>query len=353
MKWPKSVLPLLLITGFLFLGSACQPEQTATTGETAHETKPKVEVSGEPLKLGYLICNSREETVVRFAPVAAHIGEKLGRKVIMYPVHTYQVKEEVEEKGFKFMKVNSIVYVQLHEKIGVEFMCGEKRGPFGRFTTGKIVAKKVDKELGGIKTMADLKGKRFAFGPMFAPFGYLVQYDLMLKNGINPEEDLEYYAIPWGAYKHDKAIYGVQMGAYDAGSAPDLDVIKMSEAGQIKMGEKFSEEDREFVVLAESEPGPYCTFAATKDADKELQAQIKQILLDLKPSDTVYMSPERLEVDGMSWDVGGFLRTGEVLNVCKAGLIDGYEDGSDSDYDGLRKMMKNVNMDPYADFDKE
>jgi phosphonate transport system substrate-binding protein len=299
------------------------------------------------LKIGFLICNSREETVQRFAAAACYLSEKLGRKIIMIPMHTYQVLDDVQEKNIDFFKTNSIVYIQLKEALDINILAGEKRGPLGRFTTGKIISKKGS----GIKTIADLKGKKYAFGPMFAPFGYLVQYDLMLRNGINPEEDLEYYAIPWGAYKHDKAIFGVQMGAYDAGSGPDLDLIKMTAEDKIRMGEKYTEEEQDFNIVAESEPAPYCTFSATKEADPALAQQIKKALLELTPNDLVYMTPERLEVEGVAWDTGGYLRTGEVLNVCKEGLIDGYEEAKDSDYDVLREMMKRVNMAPYATFD--
>jgi phosphonate transport system substrate-binding protein len=341
MKSVKSVFLGLSVVLSLWLILACQPEGSDNT--TTH----KVKVSGEPLKLGFLICNSREETVERFAAAAAHIGEKLGRKIIMIPMHTYNVEDDVKQKDIKYFKTNSIVYIQLKHNMDINLLCGEKRGPLGRFTTGKIISKKGS----GIKTIADLKGKKFAFGPMFAPFGYLVQYDLMVRNGINPEDDLEYYAIPWGAYKHDKAIYGVQMGAFDAGSGPNLDLIKMTKEDKIKMGERYSEEEQDFNVVAESEPAPYCTVSSTKDADPALAQKIKQILLELTPNDTAYMTPEILEVEGVPWDQGEYLRTGEVLNICKEGLIDGYEEAQDSDYDGLREMMKRINMAPYANFE--
>jgi hypothetical protein len=127
----------------------------------------------------------------------------------------------------------------------------------------------------------------------------------------------------------------------------------MTEDGKIRMGENFSEEDQEFNVIAESEPAPYCTFSSTTDADPELSRQIKEALLSLTAEDKVLMVPERLEVEGVPWDAGGFLRSGEVLNVCKAAFIDGYEEAKDSDYNGLREMMKRVNMAPYATFDDD
>ncbi len=345
----KKLVPGALVLGmaclFLCMGTlfvSCDQMQTCTTNPVAvEETKPT-----GTIKLGYLICNSTEETVERFAPVAAYIGHKLGLKVQMIPMHTYEVQEDLEKKEIKFFKINSIVYMQLKHNLDINLMAGEKRGPLGRSTTGTIIVRKGS----GIKTIKDLKGKKFAFGPMFAPFGYLVQYDMMLRNGLDPEEDLKYYAIPWGAYKHEKAIYNVQMGAFDAASGPMLDLILMSEQGKVKWGDKYPLEDHDFEVIAESEPAPYCTFASTKDADPEMSKKIQKILFGLSENDVVKMSPEWLEVEGVEWDKGGFLRSGEVLNVCKAGVITGYAEAKDSDYDGLREMAKRVGMDPYSKF---
>jgi ABC-type phosphate/phosphonate transport system substrate-binding protein len=120
----------------------------------------------------------------------------------------------------------------------------------------------------------------------------------------------------------------------------------------------------DYNIIAESEKAPYCTFWATKDADPVLRDKIKRIIFDIDHKSKVLMHPDRLEVvsveiknDGtveetkMDWDKpGGFLQAGEVLNVCKTGKIDGFEEAKDSDYDGLRKMMKNVKMHPFSEF---
>lgn len=344
---------LLCLSGLLVVGSGCERAQESSEQSSHVSTAPEpIVINGEPLKLAFLICNSVEETVARFAPLAAYIGEKLGRKVIMYPMHTYQAEDVVKKEGIKFAKTNSIVYVQLKDKMDIDIMLGEKRGPLGRFTTGTIISMKGS----GIKTMNDLKGKKFAFGPMFAPFGYLVQYDMMLKAGIDPEEDLAYYAIPWGAYKHEKTIYGIYFSGYDASAGPSLDLQLLTKHHKIKM--------EDYNIIAESEKAPYCTFWSTKDADQALKGKINAVLLGINHKSMVHMDPDRLQVIGVEvgndgtvtkteekWNQpDGFLQAGEVLNVCKTGMIDGFETALDSDYDILRGMMKNVKMDPYSEF---
>jgi phosphonate transport system substrate-binding protein len=162
-----------------------------------------------------------------------------------------------------------------------------------------------------------------AFGPMLAPTGYLAEYDLMLAAGINPENDLGHYTIPSGTYKHEKLIYGVLYGKYDVATAPMLDIEVMTREG------KISPDD--LVILAQSKPIPYCTFAVAKGIDPGLVKKVKEALLSLKSSDTAMVD-------------------GEQLKVMKAAWIDGYEELLDSDYDPIREMAKRVNMAPYQKY---
>jgi len=291
-------------------------------------------ISGTPLKLGYLICNSKEETIERFAPIAAYIGRSLGRKILFHPMNTYAVEKSVDKYGIQFMKTNSIVYIQLKEERDVTLMAGEKRGPHGRLTSGTILSRKGS----GIKKISDMKGKKYAFGPMFAPFGYLVQYDLMLKNGFDPEEDLAYYAIPWGAFKHEKAIYAVMFGGFEVGSGPMLDILSMVKSSRIKM--------EDFNIVAETELAPYCTFYRVKEANKSDADAIQNALLSMDKDSKVLIGKDVIEIVGIPWEDTGLVE-GEVLNCLKHGKISGYETAKDTDYDNLRNMMRNVNMSPY------
>ncbi len=161
------------------------------------------------------------------------------------------------------------------------------------------------------------------FGPQLAPSGYLAQYDLMLQAGFDPEVDLDYYAIPRGAYKHEKVVYGVYFGDYDVAAAPVLDLEVMTREG------KISADD--FRVIAQSEIIPYCTFGAAKDVDQELVEKFRKALLDLTPETTVEIN-------------------GETLKVLDAAWIDGFERLPDSDYDPIRVMAKRANMPPYQEF---
>ena len=161
------------------------------------------------------------------------------------------------------------------------------------------------------------------FGPQLAPTGFLTQYELLLDAGVDPEMDLDYYAIPWGAYKHEKVVYGVWMGTYDAAAVPLLDLEFMIRDG------KVGPEDLR--VIAQGDPIPYCVFGIAPGVPGERAARIRSLLLNLVPADTV-------AVDG------------EVRSVLRSAGVDGFVPIEDSDFDRVREMARKTKMPPYQEF---
>jgi phosphonate transport system substrate-binding protein len=271
------------------------------------------------MRIGYMNCNNEQETLARFLPLTRYLSEKLNVDFVAVPVDTHDFEKRFRDGEFAFTHTNSLLYIILREHYKLELIASDRRGNYGARTGGAIIARKGS----GINKLADIRGKRMVFGPMLAPTGYLAEYDLMLRSGIDPEKDLAYYAIPSGSYKHEKLVYGVLFGQYDVGAAPLLDLEVMAREG------KISADD--FVILAQTPIIPYCTFGAADKTDPRLVARFRQALLELKPSDTVEIN-------------------GEKVKVLKAVWADGYEQLLDRDYDPIRHMARRVNMPPYQKY---
>ena len=276
-------------------------------------------LEGPPIRIGYMNCNSEAETQERFRPLTAYLEQQLGRPCEAVPVDTQEFESRFAAGDFTFTHGNSLLYIILQKNHGLQLIATEKRGQFGSRTAGSIIVRHDSP----IQSLKDLKGKRMIFGPQLAPTGFLAQYDLMLQAGFDPDSELEYYAIPRGAYKHEKVIYGVYFGDYEAAAAPVLDLEVMTRMG------KISADD--FRVLAQSETIPYCTFGAAKQVDQELLEKFRKALLDLTPETTV-------KIDG------------QTLKVLDSAWIDGFETLLDQDYDPIRAMAKRTNMPPYQEF---
>lgn len=300
--------PFFMLFLTLSLIGGCQREKGSQWGKDEN-----------PIRIGYMICNSIPETKARFEPLTAYLSEKTGKKFESVLVNTFDFEDLVRDKKVEFTHTNSILYIIFHKEYGVELIATEIRGRYGYRDAGTIIALKES----GIKTFEDMRGKTMIFGPALAPFGYMAQYYLMLTNGFDPEEDLTFYAIPWGSFKHEKVIYGVLFGAYDAGAAPRLDLDHMAQDGKINMDD--------FQIIAESKPMPYCTVGVMPHVDRNLAQKVKETLLNLRKDETALLG-------------------GEVLRILDSAWIEGFVEIDDSEYDSIREQLKRCNMAPYRKY---
>lgn len=268
-------------------------------------------------KIGYMICNSEKETLERFIPFSKYLGDKLGVNFETIPIDTINFTRQVGT--LDFTHTNSLLYIILNRFHGVEVLAAEKKGSLGYKSQGIILTRKDS----GLTKLADLKGKTMIFGPMLAPTGFMAQVDMMQKAGIDPEQDLSFYTIPPGSFKHEKVIYGVFFKKYDAGSIPIDDLENMVADDRVAMDD--------FNIIARNEPIPYCNFGVTQKIDADLARRFKKAVLAITPDDTVEIN-------------------GETIKVLDRALVSGYVDIKNSDFDVVRDMAKRTNMPPYQKY---
>jgi len=286
-----------------------ETEETSTTGETAEE-KPTY-------RIGYMICNSEPETLDRFLPLTAYLSQKLGVNFEAEAIDTIQFMKEVD--GLDFTHTNTLLYIMMQRLKGVEILAAEKKGSLGHLSQGVIITKADS----AIKTVADLKGKTMIFGPSLAPTGFMSQVDTLMQNGLDPEDDLAFYTIPSGSFKHEKVAYAVLFDKYDAGALPIDDIETMAKAGRIM--------DDDFAVIGKGPSIPYCNFGVTQKVDEDFAAKFKEVILAITPDDTVQYE-------------------GEEVKVLKRALVDGFVDIQDADFDIVRELAKRTNMPPYQKY---
>ena len=265
-------------------------------------------------KIGYMICNSEQETLDRFVPFTKYLSEKMGVTFEPVAIDTINFMQEID--SLDFTHTNSLLYIMLQRFHGVDVLAAEKKGSLGHLSQGVIIVKNDSP----ITTIGELKGKTMIFGPSLAPTGFMSQVDLLMQNGIDPEEDLAFYTIPGGSFKHEKVAYGVLFDKYDAGALPIDDIETMAAAGRI--------DPDDFRIIGKGKPIPYCNFGVTQKVDDVLAKKFKKAVLALTHDDTV-------EIDG------------EKVRVLKRALVDGYVDLADKDFNSVRDLAKKTNMPPY------
>ncbi|MFO7607429.1 MAG: phosphate/phosphite/phosphonate ABC transporter substrate-binding protein [Desulfurivibrionaceae bacterium] len=268
-------------------------------------------------KIGYMICNSEKETLERFIPFSKYMGDKMGVNFEIIAIDTINFSREID--NLDFVHTNSLLYIMLNRFNGVEVLAAEVKGSLGHKSQGIILTRKDS----GITKLGDLKGKTMIFGPMLAPTGFMAQVDLLQQAGVDPEQDLAFYTIPPGSFKHEKVIYGVFFDKYDAGSIPIDDLEIMVADNRVAM--------EDFNIIAKNEAIPYCNFAVTQKIDESLAREFKEVLLAISEDDKV-------EIDG------------ETIKVLDRALVSGFVDINDGDFDIVREMARRTNMPPYQKY---
>ncbi len=302
MSWWTAIRSVILLFILIFTVSCSPPAQ---------------EEQKKTYKIGYMICNSEKDTLQRFEPFTEYLSKKLDVNFEMVAIDTADFMKSVDD--LDFTHTNSLLYIMMNRFHGVEILAAEKNGSLGYKAQGLIISSKKS----GIQDVKDLKGKTMVFGPMLGPTSYMAQVDILLKNGVDPDDDLAFYSIPRGSFKHEKVIYGVLFGKYDAGAAPLLDFERMVDDNRIDADD--------FTIIGKAELIPYCNFGVTQRVEEEFARKFKQALLEIKDDDTVEFK-------------------GQVLNVLERAIVDGYEDVTDKDFDNIREMAKRTNMPPYQKY---
>jgi len=157
-----------------------------------------------------------------------------------------------------------------------------------RFLSGYIFVPKNSP----IKTLADLKGKTFAFGENNSTTGRYLPQAALVKAGLLGKDLASYDYLG----RHDKVIYAVASGAYDAGSANEVTMRKYGASKGLRAIHTLHSPSHAWVARAGLDPA--------------LLARLRAILLDIR---------------------------GDELRLISR---DGFLTAKDSDYDALRAAMK-------------
>ena len=145
----------------------------------------------------------------KFAPLGKYLEKETGLKVSFVPVTDYAaVVESLATKKLDLAWLGGFTFVQAKIRTGGTAIPIVQREEDARFTSKYVTADPA------IKTLADLKGKTFAFGAPSSTSGSLMPRFFLQQAGLNPEKDFKTVAYS-GA--HDTTVAFVAAGKADAG----------------------------------------------------------------------------------------------------------------------------------------
>jgi phosphonate transport system substrate-binding protein len=146
----------------------------------------------------------------KFKPLGDYLQKETGLQVQFTPVTDYAaVVEGLANKKIDLAWLGGFTFVQAKQRTQGQALPIVQRVEDEKFTSKFIVP--ADSPA---KTLADLKGKTFAFGSASSTSGHLMPRYFLLKEGIQPDRDFKAVAFS-GA--HDATVAFVAAGRAEAG----------------------------------------------------------------------------------------------------------------------------------------
>ncbi|WP_072680674.1 phosphonate ABC transporter substrate-binding protein [Arcobacter sp. LA11] len=209
-----------------------------------------------------------------FGPLTTHLEKSLGIKVEMKLAGDYTgIITGMQHKHIDVAYLGPKSYVEAAKRANAEALVVEVDGESGLPGYRGII---ISKKGSGLKTLADLKGKTWAFTSSQSTSGTLVPTVMFSKAGIDPKKYFSKVVYSGG---HEASILTVKAGRIDAVSTNNLDFNR----GIGKHWEKDG-----FNVIWTSDLIPGAPMAARKDLPTSLKMALKGAFLS-------YNDPEGLK----------------------------------------------------------
>lgn len=223
----------LLLLMILAVSCSPLPETEVVGSVDLDDLQPLPTPDGHPavpLRIAVAAVISPEGTLRSYSPLLLYLEEKLNRPVELIQRKTYlEVNDLIEHGEVDVAFVCTSAYVEGHDTFGMELLAAPQ-------VNGKTVYNSVllVPTSSNAQSMADMRGKVFAFTDPISLSGRVYPTYLVHKLGFTPEE---FFARTFFTYSHDEAIRAVASGVAD-GAAVDSLVYEFAIARDPSLADK-------------------------------------------------------------------------------------------------------------------
>lgn len=236
--------------------------------ETVSAQKTKVEPGREKtLLIGLIPEQNIFRQMERYQPLADYLSKRVGMKVRLTILPRYgNILDNFASMGIDGAFFGSFTYVLAYEKLGVEVLA-RPESLDGTSTYHGLIFVRRDS---GIKTIRQMKGRRFALVDKATTAGYLLPLAYFKEHG---EDYRTFLKESYFAGTHEDAILDVLNKKADIGAAKNTVFEKLGASDNRVYGE--------LVILERSPDVPENGLAVRKGLDDSLKERLKRILLTL------------------------------------------------------------------------
>ena len=202
----------------------------------------------EPLTLAVHPYLPVKEIMTRFTPLADYLGKEIGRPVSVrvgrdYDEHIMYLGKDRADIAF----MGPASYVTMVAKYGKKPLLARLETDGNPLFRGYFIVRQ-DSPL---KSLADLKGKRMAFGDRDSTMSHLVPQYMLEKAGVPLDKLAEYKFLG----SHNNVVLAVLSGDFDAGAVKDEVFDKYAKQGLRALVDTPYYSDHVFVTRSTLAPG--------------------------------------------------------------------------------------------------
>jgi len=256
----RTTISVLIVTAALFIG-ACD--------RTNQFPEPKKTWGQQELLIGLIpeqdVFRQREHYMVLKKYLYDHLGITVNfTNLSRYGNIVERFTAENMDGGF----FDSFTYALAHNQLGVEALARPVNLDGTSTYRGYIIVRKDS----GIRSAAEMKGKRFAFVERATTAGYLFPLAYLRENGI--ADPRAYLGETFFAGSPEAVILAVLNKEADVGAAKNT-IYDLLAAENPRV-------EKELVILTSSSVLPLNCLAVRRDLDPELKSALKKTLLDME-----------------------------------------------------------------------
>jgi ABC-type phosphate/phosphonate transport system substrate-binding protein len=279
----KRIPAIVMLATFVPLLAGCQQlvtDPVATPGKFLEEIAALFALGKEPVRIGI----TREDITWIGAPpwdaLQQTLTHELGRPVHFMQLRPFQVRLQMDFNRLDFAMVSTGALVSQFANSDVaEVIACPISADHGSTRQGVILASAKSE----LKSVADLKGQRFAFGPRGDAVLHLAAMRALQDAGVGPDDiKKELLPVPGALQHHLSGQEAAKAAVYEEGTAAcvveEHEYEKWPETGGKLLTGKVSKD--QVRVIGHTPEVPEGAILASKKADPALVDQVKAFLLE-------------------------------------------------------------------------
>ncbi len=250
------------------------------------------------VRLGVLANDGAAKCLEQWRPTARYLSSTIsGCRFVVVPLSFDEIDSAVGRGEVQFVLANPMIYVNLDVRHQVMRIATMRTASLNGLTStffGGVILARADRD--DIKTLADLKGKRFMAVDPHSFGGWLAGMDELRRAGVSPKHDFDQLRF---VGMHESVVCGVRDRVVDAGTVRTGILEQMAVDGDINLADYKVLSPLEPPAMADSFPYlvstrlyPEWAMAMTRNVSEKLAARVASALLGLSPGEALALNPQ-------------------------------------------------------------